>query len=63
VLNLSRKTDEAIIVTIAGVTMRILVTDIDKRGSVKLGFDAPPEVRIFREELMSSEPTKKGKKR
>lgn len=54
-LNLSRYKDEAILVNLNGVTMRIVVTEV-RGNKVKLAFDAPPEVRIFREELFGVEP-------
>ncbi|PAF49167.1 carbon storage regulator [Helicobacter sp. 12S02232-10] len=46
-LILSRKSDEGIVI---GENISIKVISID-RGSVKLGFDAPPNTLILRAEL------------
>lgn len=46
-LILSRKENESITI---GDSIKIEVISIDK-GSVKLGFEAPPEMLILREEL------------
>ncbi|EEO26612.1 carbon storage regulator CsrA [Helicobacter winghamensis] len=46
-LILSRKENESITI---GDSIKIKVIGIDK-GSVKLGFEAPPEMLILREEL------------
>ncbi|WP_299546609.1 carbon storage regulator CsrA [uncultured Helicobacter sp.] len=46
-LILSRKENESIAI---GDSIKIKVIGIDK-GSVKLGFEAPPEMLILREEL------------
>ncbi|PAF48024.1 carbon storage regulator [Helicobacter sp. 12S02634-8] len=46
-LILSRKADEGIVI---GENIHIKVISID-RGSVKLGFDAPPHTLILRSEL------------
>lgn len=46
-LVLSRRVGEAVCVG-PGVTIRVIET---KAGSVRLAFDAPPEVRILRGEL------------
>ncbi|MBX7490037.1 carbon storage regulator CsrA [Helicobacter turcicus] len=46
-LILSRKENECITI---GDSIKIKVISIDK-GSVKLGFEAPPEMLILREEL------------
>lgn len=46
-LVLSRKEDESVII---GENIKIKVISIEK-GSVKLGFEAPPNMLILREEL------------
>ena len=50
-LVLSRKADQAIRIGDA----RIVVTEID-RGRVQLAIDAPPQLRIVREELLDRPP-------
>jgi sRNA-binding carbon storage regulator CsrA len=52
-LVLRRKKREAVVVTVAGVRLRVVVSDIDLRGTVQLAFDAPPEVQVNREEVQS----------
>lgn len=53
-LVLSRYTNERVIIT-AG-DQKIVVTLVDVRGNkVRLGFDAPAEVKILREELSEAE--------
>jgi carbon storage regulator len=47
-LVLSRKLGEQIQI---GDNIRITVVDID-RGKIRLGIDAPREVRVFRQELI-----------
>ncbi len=46
-LVLSRREDESILI---GENIKIKVVSIDK-GSVKIGFEAPPHMLILREEL------------
>ena len=54
-LVLSRRKDERIYATLkTGETIVVTVCDI-AGNSVKLGIDAPPEVRILREELLPAE--------
>lgn len=48
-LVLSRRIDEAIII---GDDVRIVVLDIDS-DRIRIGIDAPKDMRIFREELLS----------
>lgn len=51
-LVLARKTGEVVIVTLPdGREMRVTVVDID-RNKIRLGFDAPDDVKIMREELV-----------
>lgn len=49
-LILARKTGETIIATVNGVEISITATSV-KNGIVTLGFNAPPEVVIDREEV------------
>jgi len=49
-LVLSRKVDEQIVI---GDNIRVTVVSI-RGNQVRLGFEAPPEVPIFRDELHSS---------
>lgn len=49
-LILSRKEEESIVI---GDNIKIKVVSVDK-GSVKLGFDAPPNMLILREELVKA---------
>lgn len=51
-LVLSRKLGEKIYIN---DNICITVVDID-RGKIRLGIEAPPEVPIFRKELLPSEP-------
>lgn len=53
-LILSRHRDEKIVIQLAGDdTTRAIITIVDIRGDkVRLGFDAPPEVIIHRQEIM-----------
>lgn len=56
-LVLSRNVNESVYVTHAGVTFRVVVVDIRHNGKmVRLGFDAPPEVVIERDDIISHEP-------
>lgn len=49
-LVLSRKLDESIII---GENIRLTVVKIDG-GQIRLGIEAPPEVAIYRQELLDS---------
>jgi carbon storage regulator len=51
-LVLSRKINETIVI---GGNIRVTMTAIRNR-QVRLAIDAPPEVRVMREELLSSPP-------
>jgi len=51
-LVLSRKLGEAILI---GDNIRIVVVDID-RGKIRLAIDAPNDIRIMREELVTGKP-------
>jgi carbon storage regulator CsrA len=48
-LVLSRRVREALVFPELGITVRILHL---KGGAVRLGIEAPPEVRVLREELV-----------
>jgi len=60
-LVLSRKVGESIVIN---ESIRLTVVQV-KNGRIRLGIDAPPEVRVLREELtepcFNSSPSKKGK--
>ena len=60
-LVLSRKVGETILISEA---IRVTVVQV-ANGRIRLGIDAPPEVRVLREELtmscFNSSPSKKGK--
>ena len=47
-LNIGRKVNEAVRI---GDSIRVVVTRIE-RGKVRIGIEAPDEVKIFREELL-----------
>ena len=47
-LILSRKKDEGIII---GDNIKIFINEIKSDGTVKIGIDAPQEIKIYREEL------------
>lgn len=51
-LLLGRKKGESVIIN---GDIKITVLGIDKRGMVRLGFEAPDDVNIVREELLSRE--------
>ena len=53
-LILSRKPGEEIIITVAGIEIRLVVAGLVHHGSRRavLGFEAPDEVKIFRRELL-----------
>ena len=55
-LVLSRREEESIFI---GDNIKITVLEI-RRGQVKIGFDAPKELNIVREELLDRDPTKDG---
>lgn len=46
----SRKKNEAVLVKVGDVTVRVIVSSIE-HGKVRIGFDAPKEVNILREEV------------
>lgn len=50
-LILGRRTDERVVVAGGGVEVVVTVVEI-RPGMVRLGFDAPPEVTILRDELI-----------
>jgi carbon storage regulator len=60
-LVLSRKVGESILIS---ETIRVTVVQSAKNGRIRLGIDAPPEVRVLREELtkscLPSSPSKNG---
>ena len=47
-LILTRKKGEAVTITAGGQTIKVVVTQI-RDGHVRLGFDAPAEVKIVRD--------------
>lgn len=50
-LVLARRLGERVVVTMPdGRLVRVLLVDVD-RGKVRLGFDAPPDVLVDREEV------------
>ena len=51
-LVLTRKVDEAIIVKVGDVEVRVTVVDI-RLGSVRIGIDAPRDCPITRDELLT----------
>ena len=54
-LTLSRKAGERVLLTLpGGQEIWVSVVTVKANGSVRLGFDAPPDVDIWREELARS---------
>jgi carbon storage regulator len=53
-LVLSRKVGESILIS---ESIRITVVQSVKNGRIRLGIDAPPEVRVLREELLERDIT------
>ncbi len=51
-LVLSRKQNEQIVVTLPNQTIRIRVVSVEG-NRVRLGIEAPPDVKITREELLA----------
>lgn len=49
-LVLGRREMERVVLTLGDV--RIVVAVVKGQGEIRLGFDAPPEVKIVREEIM-----------
>ena len=49
-LTLNRKVGQSIMIN---DNIRVMVVSVDRRGHVKLGFEAPKEVAIWRQELLS----------
>lgn len=59
-LALSRKLGEAVVVGLPdGQQIRVVVLDID-RGKIRLGFEAPRELPIYRQELLPLDPQTNG---
>jgi len=50
-LVLSRRLGEKVVVMVGSKEIVLTVVDID-RGKIRIGFDAPAEFAIFREELL-----------
>jgi carbon storage regulator len=61
-LVLSRKVGESIFIS---ESIRVTVVQAAKNGRIRLGIEAPPEVKVLREELtksgFKSSPSKNGK--
>jgi carbon storage regulator CsrA len=54
-LTLSRKAGERVLLTLPdGQEIWVSVVTVKANGSVRLGFDAPPDVDIYREDLARS---------
>ncbi len=51
-LVLERKPNQVVVVKANGVEIRVMITSV-RGNSVKIGFEAPQEVRIVREELLN----------
>lgn len=49
-LVLARRPDESVYLEIMGVKIRVMVVRVEHGDKVKIGFDAPAEVNIYREE-------------
>jgi carbon storage regulator CsrA len=49
-LVLSRRIGEKVVLPDFGITVQVV--DVSRRGVVRLGFDAPLDVAIYREELL-----------
>jgi carbon storage regulator len=47
-LGLTRKVGQGVVID---GDIRVVVLDIESGGTVRLGFEAPPEVEIWRDEL------------
>ena len=54
-LILSRKMTEKIVFMVAGLEVKLTFLEIRKNGALKIGIDAPREVKILREELIDGE--------
>jgi carbon storage regulator CsrA len=50
-LVISRKKNEAVLLKLGGVEVRVSVVSVGEGGRVKLGFQAPLSVVVVREEL------------
>lgn len=50
----SRKLEESLVLPGVGITVKVLGIS---RGQVKLGIDAPPDVAVYRKELLDAPPT------
>jgi carbon storage regulator CsrA len=52
-LVLTRRLDEAVLITLPdGRVIRVLLTAVESPTKAKLGFEAPRDIHIFREELV-----------
>ena len=50
-LILTRDTDEGVTITVRGVRVRVFLAEVKNMRRVRLGFEAPDEVEIWRDEL------------
>lgn len=61
-LVLSRNLNERIFVSIpasnAPIQVTLMVCSLSQKGSVRIGIDAPESVRIYRDDIQKTEPSK-----
>jgi sRNA-binding carbon storage regulator CsrA len=49
---MDKENKNTVVLEVNGVVIRVIVKEINHIGSVRLGFDAPSQVKIVREELL-----------